>query len=196
MDMSIFQIESNKATPRQGSLLVSAPFLKDYHFARSVVLVVEHNDEGSMGIVMNKNFSNLMTLNELVPELASIPPIPLYKGGPVGRDTLFYLHTFSYLKDALPLGNGLYVNGDFEQMKRYILAGGETQGMVRFFMGYAGWQRGQLTQEIEANTWMVSNDSQVDLLNMYLRDLWKESLCDMGGKYAVWSRDPKYPIMN
>ena len=191
-----FQIESNKATPRQGSLLVSAPFLKDYHFARSVVLVVEHNDEGSMGIVMNKNFSNLMTLNELVPELASIPPIPLYKGGPVGRDTLFYLHTFSYLKDALPLGNGLYVNGDFEQMKRYILAGGETQGMVRFFMGYAGWQRGQLTQEIEANTWMVSNDSQVDLLNMYLRDLWKESLCDMGGKYAVWSRYPKYPIMN
>lgn len=196
MDMSIFQIESNKATPRQGSLLVSAPFLKDYHFARSVVLVVEHNDEGSMGIVINKNFSNLMTLNELVPELASIPPIPLYKGGPVGRDTLFYLHTFSYLKDALPLGNGLYVNGDFEQMKRYILAGGETQGMVRFFMGYAGWQRGQLTQEIEANTWMVSNDSQVDLLNMYLRDLWKESLCDMGGKYAVWSRYPKYPIMN
>lgn len=196
MDMSIFQIESNKATPRQGSLLVSAPFLKDYHFARSVVLVVEHNDEGSMGIVMNKNFSNLMTLNELVPELASIPPIPLYKGGPVGRDTLFYLHTFSYLKDALPLGNGLYVNGDFEQMKRYILAGGETQGMVRFFTGYAGWQRGQLTQEIEANTWMVSNDSQVDLLNMYLRDLWKESLCDMGGKYAVWSRYPKYPIMN
>ena len=196
MDMSIFQIESNKATPRQGSLLVSAPFLKDYHFARSVVLVVEHNDEGSMGIVMNKNFSNLMTLNELVPELASIPPIPLYKGGPVGRDTLFYLHTFSYLKDALPLGNGLYVNGDFEQMKRYILAGGETQGTVRFFMGYAGWQRGQLTQEIEANTWMVSNDSQVDLLNMYLRDLWKESLCNMGGKYAVWSRYPKYPIMN
>lgn len=196
MDMSIFQIESNKATPHQGSLLVSAPFLKDYHFARSVVLVVEHNDEGSMGIVMNKNFSNLMTLNELVPELTSIPPIPLYKGGPVGRDTLFYLHTFSYLKDALPLGNGLYVNGDFEQMKRYILAGGETQGMVRFFMGYAGWQRGQLTQEIEANTWMVSNDSQVDLLNMYLRDLWKESLCDMGGKYAVWSRYPKYPIMN
>ena len=196
MDMSIFQIESNKATPRQGSLLVSAPFLKDYHFARSVVLVVEHNDEGSMGIVMNKNFSNLMTLNELVPELASIPPIPLYKGGPVGRDTLFYLHTFSYLKDALPLGNGLYVNGDFEQMKRYILAGGETQGTVRFFMGYAGWQRGQLTQEIEANTWMVSNDSQVNLLNMYLRDLWKDSLCDMGGKYAVWSRYPKYPIMN
>ena len=196
MDMTLFQVESNKVLPHQGGLLIAAPYLRDPYFSRTVVLMIEHNEEGSMGIVLNKNFSNLMTVNELVPAFKYLPPIPLYKGGPVGRDTLFYLHTFSYLKDALPLGNGLYVNGDFEQMKRYILAGGETQGMVRFFMGYAGWQRGQLTQEIEANTWMVSNDSQVDLLNMYLRDLWKESLCDMGGKYAVWSRYPKYPIMN
>ena len=196
MDMTIFQVESNKVSPRQGSLLISAPFLMDFNFARSVVMMVEHNDEGSLGIVLNKNFNNLMTLNDVVPELASVPPIPLYKGGPVGRDTLFYLHTFGHLKDALPLGNGLYVNGDFEQMKRYILTGGTTQGMVRFFMGYAGWQRGQLQQEIETNTWMVSNDNKVDLLNMYLRDLWQETLCDMGGKYAVWSRYPKYPMMN
>ena len=196
MDMTVFQVESNKVLPCQGGLLIAAPFLRDFHFSRSVVLVVDHNEEGSMGIVLNKNFNRLTTLNELVPALENLPPIPLYKGGPVGRETLFYLHTLSYLKDALPLGNGLYLNGDFNQMQEYILSGAPTQGVVRFFMGYAGWQRGQLTQEIEANTWMVSNDSQVDLLNMYLRDLWKESLCDMGGKYAVWSRYPKYPIMN
>ena len=196
MDMTIFQIESNKERPRPGSLLISAPFLLDFNFARSVVLMIEHNDEGSMGIVLNKNFSNLMTLNEVVPELAPIPPIPLYKGGPIGRDTLFYLHTFADLKDALPMGNGLYMNGDFEQMKRYLLSGAPTQGLVRFFMGYAGWKKDQVNQEIEANTWMISNDSHVDLLHMYLRDLWKETLCEMGGKYAVWSRYPKYPIMN
>ena len=196
MDMNIFQVESNKILPRQGGLLIAAPFLRDYRFARSVVLMIDHNEEGSMGLVLNKSFSNLMTLNEIVPALASLPPIPLYRGGPVGRDTLFYLHTLSYLKDALPIGNGLYVNGDFEQMQQYILSGAPTQGVVRFFMGYSGWQKGQLKQEIEANTWIVNNDSEVDLLNMYLRDLWKESLCDMGGKYAVWSRYPKYPIMN
>ena len=196
MDMTIFQVESNKVLPRQGGLLIAAPFLRDYRFARSVVLMIDHNEEGSMGLVLNKSFSNLMTLNEIVPALASLPPIPLYKGGPVGRDTLFYLHTLSYLKDALPIGNGLYVNGDFDQMQQYILSGAPTQGVVRFFMGYAGWQKGQLKQEIEANTWIVNNDSEVDLLNMYLRDLWKESLCDMGGKYAIWSRYPKYPIMN
>ena len=196
MDMTIFQIESNKELPRLGSLLISAPFLMDYQFSRSVVLMIEHNDEGSMGIILNKNFTNLMTLNEIVPELSLLPPIPLYNGGPVSRNTLFYLHTFANLKDALSLGNGLYMNGDFEQMKKYLLNGGATQGIVRFFMGYAGWQKGQLMQEINANTWMVSKDSRIDLLNMYLRDLWQETLCEMGGKYAVWSRYPKYPIMN
>ena len=196
MDMTIFQIESNKIHPRKGDLLISAPFLKDFYFARSVILMIENNDEGSMGIVLNKSFSNFMTLNEVIPELASLPPIPLYKGGPVERKTLFYLHSFSELKDALPLGNGLYVNGDFEQMKRYLLCGGSTQGYIRFFMGYTGWQKGQLKQEIETNTWIINKDSHLDLLNMHLRDLWKESLCDMGGKYAVWSHYPKSPIMN
>ena len=196
MDMTIFQIESNKIHPRKGDLLISAPFLKDFYFARSVILMIENNDEGSMGIVLNKSFSNFMTLNEVIPELASLPPIPLYKGGPVERKTLFYLHSFSELKDALPLGNGLYVNGDFEQMKRYLLCGGSTHGYIRFFMGYTGWQKGQLKQEIETNTWIINKDSHLDLLNMNLRDLWKESLCDMGGKYAVWSHYPKYPIMN
>ena len=196
MDMTLFQVESNKEFPRQGSLLIAAPFLRDYQFSRTVILMVEHNEEGSMGIILNKNFSNLMTLNEVVPELASLPPIPLYKGGPVGRDTLFYLHTISYLKDALPLGNGLYLNGDFNQMQQYILSGAPTQGVARFFMGYAGWQKGQLKQEMKQNTWIVNNESQVDLLNMYLRDLWQEALCDMGGKYMIWSRYPKYPFMN
>ena len=196
MDMTVFQVESNKVLPRQGGLLISAPFLRDYHFSRTVVLVVEHNDEGSMGIVLNKSFSNLMTLNELVPALEFLPPIPIYKGGPVGRETLFYLHTLSHLKDTLPIGNGLYLNGDFEQMQKYILSGAPTQGVVRFFMGYAGWQKDQLVKEIEENTWVVSNESHVDLLNMYMRDLWQESLCDLGGKYAIWSRYPKYPIMN
>jgi len=196
MDMTVFQVESNKVLPRQGGLLISAPFLRDYHFARSVVLVVEHNEEGTMGIVLNKNFHNLMTLNELVPSLAFLPPIPLYKGGPISRETLFYLHKLPFLKDALPLGNGLYLNGDFEAMQQYLLGGGHTQGVVRFFSGYAGWMKGQLQNELEANVWLVNNDNKVDLLNMYLRDLWQETLTDLGGKYAVWARYPKYPSMN
>ena len=196
MDMNIFQIEPSQQLPRTGSLLIASPFLNDFYFARSVVLVAEHNEEGSMGILINKSFNSLMSLGDVVPELNSLPPIPLYKGGPIGRDTLFYLHTLDFLDQALPIGNGLYLNGDFEQLKKYLLSGGPIGGHIRFFMGYAGWTKGQLMQEIEDNTWIVSNDSQTDLLYMYLRDLWRETLQDMGGKYAVWSRYPQYPIMN
>ena len=194
--MTLFQIESNKVLPTQGSLLISAPFLKDYHFARSVILMVEHNEEGSMGIVLNKNYRVVMNVNDLVPELGMVNPIPLYNGGPISRDTLFYIHTLSHLKGALPLPNGLYVNGDFEALKKYILDGGPTKGIVRFFTGYAGWMPGQLMHEIEENTWIVNNGSKMNILDMYLRDLWQEGLSEMGGKYTVWSRFPKYPIMN
>ena len=70
------------------------------------------------------------------------------------------------------------------------------QGVVRFFSGYAGWMKGQLRQEIEDNIWLVNNDNKVDLLNMYLRDLWQETLTDLGGKYAIWARYPQFPSMN
>ena len=196
MDMTIFQIESNKVLPKQGSFLISAPYLKDYHFSRSVVLLVEHGEEGSMGIVLNKHFHYLLTLNDLVPELEFTPRIPVFKGGPVSRETLFYLHRLKDLKGALPLGNGLYLNGDFEQMKRYILEGNPTQGVVRFFSGYAGWQGEQLLQEIEENSWMVSNRLSMDLLHPMQKDLWKNSLTELGGKYALWARYPKYPTLN
>ena len=56
--------------------------------------------------------------------------------------------------------------------------------------------KGQLQQEIYANTWLVNNHNNVDLLNMYLRDLWQETLTDLGGKYAIWARYPQFPIMN
>ena len=150
MDMSIFQIESNKMKPQAGSILISAPFLRDYHFARSVVLLVEHNDEGSMGIVLNKKFNYQINLDELVPELEFMPKIPVYKGGPVSRDILFYLHTLHELEGAVSLGNGLYLNGNFDQLKQYILDGNPVEGVIRFFTGYAGWDAGQLEKEIEA----------------------------------------------
>lgn len=81
MDMHVFQIESNKVDPAKGNILISSPFLSDYHFTRSVVLLVEHDEEGSMGIIMNKDFRYHVLLNDLIPALEFAPPIPVYKGG-------------------------------------------------------------------------------------------------------------------
>lgn len=197
MDMSIFQIESNKATPRQGSLLVSAPFLKDYHFERSVVLLAEHSDEGSMGIVLNKRYRFPVLLSQLLGE-ENQPGLflPIYKGGPMSRETLFYVHRLKDLEGALPLGNGIYLNGDFNQMRQYILNGNRIDGMVRFYTGYAGCGANQLMEEIEANTWMVTDTSGLDLVAEPIDSMWRRSMEKMGGKYAVWAKYPKYPSLN
>lgn len=149
MDMHVFQVESNKVLPQQGSILISSPFMNDYHFTRAVVLLIEHNDEGSMGIIMNKDFRYHILLNDLIPELEFAQRVPVYKGGPVSRETIFFLHTLKDLEGALPLGNGLYLNGDFNAVQQYILDGKPIEGVIRFFAGYAGWDHGQLAKEIK-----------------------------------------------
>ena len=99
--MRIFQVKTNKALPAMGSILIASPLLSDYHFARTVILMVTHNEEGSMGIVMNQMFHHDITLNELIPGLDSVPGIPVFKGGPIGRDTIFFIHTINALEGAL-----------------------------------------------------------------------------------------------
>ncbi|MGL5272494.1 MAG: YqgE/AlgH family protein [Phocaeicola sp.] len=196
MDMQIFQVESTKSLPKRGDILISSPFLTDHCFTRSVVLMVEHNSEGSMGIIINKDFSTQMSLNDLIPELDLAPNIPLYKGGPVSPDTVFYLHALKELPGSFPLGNGLYLNGDFEEMKRMILCGNISLDSIRFFSGYAGWEYGQLEKEIEENAWVVGTTQKDCLLNGTVQRLWKNLLNEMGGKCTIWAKYPLYPCLN
>ncbi len=196
MDMHVFQIEANKTLPKKGNILISSPFMNDYHFARSVVLLVEHNSEGSMGITVNKNFRCHILLNDLIPELEFAQRIPVYRGGPVNRETIFFIHTLENLDGALPIGNGLFLNGDFKTVQQYIIDGKPTEGILRFFAGYAGWDQGQLLEEIRENAWLVGQTDKNMLFNLHFRDLWHASLNHMGGKYAIWARYPQYPTLN
>lgn len=197
MDMRIFQVKANKALPVMGSILIASPLLSDYQFTRTVILMVTNNEEGSMGIVMNKRFSYRVTLGQLVPGLESIPVIPVFKGGPVGRDTIFFLHTIRSLKDSLEISDGLYLNGDFNELKKYLLEGNPVEGHIRFFSGYAGWENGQLEREIKENSWMIGySDAQHLLADRYQRNLWSNSLCDLGQPYKLWSKYPVYPSFN
>lgn len=196
MDMRIFQVHSNKALPHVGSILIASPLLYDYHFARSVILMITHNSEGSMGIVMNKNFRYLVSLNQLVPKLASVPVIPVFKGGPVERDTIFFLHVLRHLEGALNLENGLYLNGNFSSVLQYILSGNPIEGYIRFFAGYTGWDNRQLQKEINEDSWMVGETTKKHLLNESYHDLWFNSMNDLGEPYNLWATYPQYPSCN
>lgn len=194
IDSDIFKIQSNNVLPSRGKILISEPFLRDATFGRSVVLLIDHTDEGSMGLIVNKQLP--IFVNDIINEFKYIDDIPLYKGGPIATDTLFYLHTLADISGAIPISKGLFLNGDFEEIKRYILQGNQIDRYIRFFLGYSGWESEQLSTELRENTWLVSKEENAYLMNGDTKDMWKQALEKLGSKYETWSRFPQVPTFN
>ncbi len=194
MDKNIFKIQSNDIQPSRGKVLISEPFLCDDMFGRSVILLVDHTSEGSMGLVMNKQLP--VFINEVINEFKYLEDIPLYKGGPIGIDTLFYLHKFEDIPGALKVSKDLFLNGDFAAIKKRVFQEKDIQSKIRFFIGYSGWEESQLTQEIEENTWIIGKEESSYLFTSDAESMWKETLSKQGSKYETWSRFPLIPLMN
>ncbi len=194
IDSDIFKIQSNNVLPSRGKILISEPFLRDVTFGRSVVLLIDHTEEGSMGLIINKQLP--IFVNDIIKEFKYIEDIPLYKGGPIATDTLFYLHTLADISGAIPISKGLFLNGDFEEIKRYILQGNQVDRYIRFFLGYSGWESEQLSTELRENTWLVSKEENAYLMNGDTKDMWKQALEKLGSKYETWSRFPQVPTFN
>lgn len=194
IDENIFNIRYNNIAPEPGKLLVAEPFLRDFPFCRSVTLLVNHTAESSMGIILNMPIPQ--SLNELIPEFNNFPEIPLFRGGPLGGDILFFLHTYKDIPEALPIVEGLYLNGDFQVMKSNIINGNIDPKSVRFFLGYTGWGPGQLEFELKQNTWLITRTSVEYIINQSPYTLWKDTMNSMGEKYQIWTRFPINPFNN
>ena len=194
IDSDIFKIQSNNVLPSRGRILISEPFLRDATFGRSVILLVDHTDEGSMGLVINKQLP--LFLNDIIMEFKYLDEIPLYKGGPIATDTLFYLHTLSDIPGSISISKGLYLNGDFDEIKKYILQWNKISECIRFFLGYSGWDSEQLNNEIRENTWLVSEEEKSYLMKNNIKDMWRTALEKLGSKYETWSRFPQVPTLN
>ncbi|WP_195577523.1 YqgE/AlgH family protein [Bacteroides thetaiotaomicron] len=194
IDSDIFKIQSNNVLPSRGKILISEPFLRDATFGRSVVLLIDHTEEGSMGLIINKQLP--IFVNDIIKEFKYIENIPLYKGGPIATDTLFYLHTLADIPGAIPISKGLYLSGDFDEIKKYILQGNKVDRYIRFFLGYSGWESEQLSTELKENTWLVSKEENAYLMNGDTKDMWKQALEKLGSKYETWSRFPQVPTFN
>ena len=193
---NIFKITHNNLLPAQGSILISEPFLQDAYFQRSVVLLVEHNTQGSMGFVLNKKTD--LIVNTFFPELEEYPEIPIYLGGPVSANRLFFIHSLGYLiePDSVKIKDRLYFDGDFEALKRYMQNGHSIEGKVKFFLGYSGWTEGQLGNEINKNSWVVSHAAKENVLLADGESFWKNSLEQLGSNYEAWTKYPKDPYLN
>lgn len=179
-------------SPAPGRLLISEPFLSDPNFVRSVVLLAEHSPEGAFGFTLNDE-SNLQ-LNDVLPEIFETP-YPVYIGGPVGQDTLHFIHRSAHIDGGIPLGGGLFWGGNLESVRVLLKNKDILQSDLRFFIGYSGWSAGQLETEIEENTWMVSTLTNPDIA-FASDNVWKQAISSMGPKFAHIANFPINPQLN
>ncbi len=181
-------------SPAQGTLLIANPFLKDPNFMRTVIFLCEHQEEGSFGFVINKNFSK--TLDELIPELENYK-IPVYYGGPVRLDTIHFLHQYP---DLIPGGEkvfeGVYWGGNFESLLPYIKNNDIDFNKVRFFIGYSGWSSGQLDDELKEKSWLTVEATRKLIFHKNPDDIWRDSLKHLGGEYEMMINFPIDPQLN
>jgi putative transcriptional regulator len=184
----------NMETPAPGVLLIADPFLKDPNFMRTVVILCDHQQEGSFGFVLNKSYE--YTLNELVNGLDDLA-IPVFYGGPVQMDTVHFLHQYP---DKIPGGfeimEGVYWGGDFEATIELIRSGDINPSKIRFYIGYSGWSGGQLADEMKEKSWLSVKGTRNIVFHKKTDEIWKEALRHLGGEYEILANYPIDPQLN
>ncbi len=190
----IVEIRSNNLKPAKGRILLSEPLMGDYYFGRSAVLLAEHNDEGSFGVILNKPIA--AKFNDV---LSGFPPVDInvFMGGPVDHNRIFYVHTLGdEIEDSVEIKKGLYWGGNLESIKELALMEKLNNENIRFFIGYSGWGANQLDSELKRNSWVVTTASVDTLFKTEPTRLWEGLMKKMGGKYRYWTKFPSNPGLN
>ncbi|MFL5828059.1 MAG: YqgE/AlgH family protein [Thermoleophilaceae bacterium] len=178
----------------RGQLLIAGPALIDPNFSRAVVLVTEHNDEGAMGLVLNRPSTS--TVDEALPDLeldVAEPEDVVYVGGPVQPAAAMILAEFDEPGDAATI---VLEDVGFVSVEPDLPGVSVATRRARVFAGYAGWGPGQLEAEIERDDWILEEAAVEDVLGDSSEELWSEVLWRKGGEYALLSRMPLDPSLN
>ena len=180
---------------KKGNLIVAEPTVfSDENFNRSVILLSDHSQSGSVGFILNKKLE--YSTKEIIPELKF--EFPIYNGGPVKQDNLYFIHNKSILiSGSLAIKNEIHWGGDFKKALDLINEKKIKSDEIKFFLGYSGWDKNQLENEIQSNSWIVVNDNKNDkILLEDCENIWKDNLTKLGGNYMIWSNSPENPNHN
>ncbi|UCE01246.1 MAG: YqgE/AlgH family protein [Candidatus Latescibacterota bacterium] len=179
---------------RPGCLLIASPTLRDPNFSRTVVLLCEHGDEGSMGLVINRPTEH--TLAEAISEMPPRATQRLYWGGPVQQQLVLVLHRSSLdAPGSTEIVDGMALGSDSEALYE-VLDAHDADGRVRVFCGYAGWSAGQLDAEMEVRSWIVGPGRAKLVFGVDAEQIWHEALRALGPRYAWLATMPADPRVN
>jgi len=193
--MEFFDFSDKDIIPKKGDVLISEPFQADPNFMRTVIILCEHNDDGSIGFVLNKPAA--LKLKDIITEFKGIDQ-EVFIGGPVQQDTLHFIHRKgSLMEGSAKIAEGLYWGGNFDELTFLLKDKLVNSQDFKFFVGYSGWAPGQLMEEIEMNSWVISRNVNIgQVFDTDATMLWKEVLENLGGKFKVISNYPVDPRLN
>lgn len=190
IDLNVY----NSLEPQKGRLLITEPFLDSEYFHRTVILLCEHNEEGTFGFVLNKYVDIALSDFEGIPEFDT----RISMGGPVSTKNLYYIHTLGdKLPGSIQVVDNLYAGGDFEILKELIASNQIAHNQIRFFLGYSGWVEKQLEGELKNNSWLVADIKSIDdVMDVEYDNIWADYMQAMGGKYKAFAHFPKDASLN
>jgi putative transcriptional regulator len=183
-----------------GDLLVAAPALVDPNFARSVVLVLDIDEDGALGVILNR--PSTVPVGEILPAWSRLaqPPDVLFQGGPVATDSALGVGastTYGLDPNAEPVGfRRLYDDVGIVDLDTPTEIAGPMLTRLRVFAGYAGWGEEQLRDEIASGSWYVVPSTSADLFGADPEGLWMRVLRRQPGELAWVSTRPLDPTLN
>lgn len=174
--------------PLKGRLLIAEPsILNDSSFNRTIILITEHTHYNSVGFILNRPLE--YTLKDLIPEIDS--DFTIYQGGPVEQDNLYFVHKIPELiPESIEVANGIFWGGNFDSLKLLLDNNLIEKSEIRFFLGYSGWGKNQLTDELNINSWFISENDIDNIFSEQNNTLWRNKILQKGGDYKLWANAP------
>jgi putative transcriptional regulator len=178
----------------RGKLILASPVLRDPNFARTVVLIAEHTDEGAMGLVLNRPADS--TVGDAVPDLTWLASEAerVYVGGPVAETAVIVLAEFDRpeLAGALVEPDLGFIGADADDAEHLVGAIRRS----RVFAGHAAWGPGQLEDELAEEAWIIEPPRREEIFTSAPEDLWAAVLRRKGHRFALLATMPPDPRLN
>ncbi|MDD2380203.1 MAG: YqgE/AlgH family protein [Mariniphaga sp.] len=193
-NIDIFRIQTNNVAPQKGRVLIAEPFLPGDFFNRSVIFLVAYSNKGAVGFILNKKVD--LAIHQVMPGFPEFEG-DLCLGGPVATDSIYYIHKLGKkLPGSIHVMGNLFWGGDFDILKHQILSGLIQPSDIRFFVGYSGWDSGQLEREINEDSWLVTDVEEEAVMSDLQLESWAKFVKKAGRRYSVWEHFPENPAMN
>ena len=179
----------NRRKVEKGMILLSDPFSNDEYFGRSVVYLCDHNSEGSFGFVLNNYLE--IKLDEIAKNFPTIST-RVSIGGPVETQNIFFIHTLGkIIEDTVEVKDGIYIGGNYDQLVNLIEKKKVSEKDIRFFLGYSGWSKKQLQNEIDEHAWIVVPMlNNREIFDSSIPNLYNNYMKREGKKYDILAKSP------